>query len=143
MSPKKAISISNKKAFFDYQILENYEAGIVLTGNEIKAIREGRINITGSYVKLINGEVYWLGGDFNIPEDNQRTRKLLLHEDEIKRLAGKSSEDGLTIIPLKLYLKRGKAKLEIGVGKGLKKYDKRDKLKKRDTDREAARRVSI
>jgi SsrA-binding protein len=142
MSTKKAISVSNKKAFFDYQIIETYEAGIVLSGDEIKAIREGRINITGSYVKLINAEVFWLGGDFNNIEDRQRTRKLLLHEEEIKRLAGKSSEDGLTIIPLRLYLKRGKAKLEIGIGKGLKKYDKREKIKKRDTEREVARRLT-
>lgn len=142
MSGKKTISVSNKKAFFDYQIMETYEAGIVLVGEEIKAIREGRINITGSYVKLINGEVFWLGGDFNITGDRQRTRKLLLKEEEIKRLLGKSSEDGLAIIPIKLYIKRGKAKLEIGIAKGLKKYDKREKIKKRDTEREVSRRLS-
>jgi len=140
---KKDISIANKKAYFDYDILETIEAGIVLMGLEIKAIRSGRINISGSYVKIMNGEAFWLGGELNVLEgDRQRTRKLLLHQKEMKRLMGKSQEEGLTILPLKIYLRRGRAKLLIGIGKGLKKYDKREKIKKRDTEREAARGLS-
>lgn len=132
----------NKKARFDYEIIDSLEAGLVLTGLEIKAVRTGRLDMTGSYVKIINGEVFWLGGNFNLAEgDRQRTRKLLLHSNEIKRLAGKSQEQGLALIPLKLYLKRGKAKLELGIGRGLKKYDKRAKLKKKDQQREINRRI--
>jgi SsrA-binding protein len=141
--PKKNIEIYNKKARFDYQILESFEAGIVLLGEEIKAIRAGRANITGSYAKVINGEVFWLGGNFNLPTgDNQRTKKLLVKNEQIRRLIGKTQEEGLALIPLKLYLTRGKAKLELGLGRGLKKYDKRERLKKRVQEREIDRRVS-
>jgi len=136
------IYLSNKKAFFDFTIEENFEAGIALTGEEIKALREKRVTINSSYIKVINGEVFWLGGNFNIVQgDKQRTKKLLLHKDQIKRLAGKTQEQGLTIIPLHLYIKRGRAKLEIGLAKGKKKYDKREVIKRRDLDREAERKV--
>lgn len=143
MTDKKSpVQIQNKKAFFDYEIIENFDAGIVLTGDEIKAIRAKRVNITGSYVKVINNEVFWIGGNFNMGEsDNQRTKKLLLHEDEIKRLAGKSQERGYAIIPIKLYIKRGFAKLEIGLGKGKKEFDKRATLKKREQEREVDRKI--
>lgn len=137
---KTAEPVVNKKAYFDYEILDTLEAGIVLTGDEIKVVRAKHVTIAGSYVKIIGGEVFWLGGNFNLKEgDRQRTRKLLLHAEQISKLIGKSQEDGLTIIPLKLYLQRGRAKLEIGVCKGLKKYDKREKLKKRDNERDLAR----
>lgn len=133
-------TFNNKKAHFEYQITEDLEAGIVLTGLEIKAIRQGRVNLFGSYVKIMGEEAFWIGGIIEITEgDNQRTRKLLLHQKEIKRLIGKSKEEGLALIPLKLYLKKGRAKLLIGVGRGLKKHDKRDKLRQRDLDREAER----
>lgn len=132
----------NKKARFDYEILESLEAGIVLTGPEIKAIRNGRVSLTSSYAKIINGELFWLGGNFNLQEgDSQRTKKLLLHREQIKRLIGKSQEQGLAIVPLKLYLTRGKAKLEIAIARGKKKYDKRETIKKRDLEREMGRRV--
>lgn len=134
----------NKKARFDYEITDSLEAGIVLSSDEIKAIRNGRVDMTGSYAKIISGEVFWIGGNFNIAEgDRQRTRKLLLHKSEIDRLIGKSQEQGLTLLPLKMYLKRGRAKLELGIGKGLKKYDKRQKLKEKDQQREIDRRIKL
>lgn len=130
----------NKKAGFDYQILEDYEGGIVLTGLEIKAVRSGRIDITGSHIRVIGGEAFWLGGNFNVVEgDMQRTKKLLLHKEELKRLIGKSEEKGLTIVPLKLYIKRGKAKLLIALAKGKKIYDKRETIKKREQEIEQQR----
>jgi len=140
-SPKQ-ISIENKKAHFDYQILDSIEAGIALVGLEIKALRAKKVSITGSYVKIINGEVFWLGGNFDVVDgDRQRTRKLLLHSTEIGKLIGKSAEKGLTLVPLKLYMKRGRAKLEVGICKGLKKYDKREVMKKKDLERDADRSI--
>lgn len=142
-SAAQPISIVNKKAHFDYQILDSIEAGIALVGLEIKALRARKVTIAGSYVKIINGEVFWLGGNFDVTDgDRQRTRKLLLHASEISRLIGKSAEQGLTLVPIKLYLKRGKAKLEVGICKGLKKYDKREVLKKKDQSRDAARHMN-
>ena len=131
----------NKKAQFDYELSDFVEAGIVLLGEEIKAIRSGRVNISGSHIRIMHGEVYWIGGDFNLAGDGQRTRKLLLHKNQIQSLVGKTMEKGMTLIPLKLYLKKGRAKLEIGLGKGRKNFDKRDLLKKRDQERDAAQRV--
>lgn len=132
----------NKKARHDYEISDTLEAGIVLTGSEIKVIRQGRIDISTSYVKILNAELFWLGASFNMElGDRQRTKKLLVHQSELKHLLGKTQEKGMTIIPLKLYIKRGKAKLEIGLGKGLKKYDVREKLKKRDQERDIAERI--
>lgn len=130
----------NKKARFDYDILDSFETGIVLTGLEIKAIRNGRVEINGSYAKIMNGEVFWIGANFNIEEgDRQRTRKLLLHKEQISKLIGKTTEQGLALIPLKLYLTRGKAKLELGIGKGMKKYGKKQKIKEKDLDLDAQR----
>lgn len=127
----------NRKARHEYTILDSMEAGIVLIGDEIKAIRSGRVDMTSSYAKIINGEVFWLGGNINVDGgETQRTRKLLLSKDQIKKLIGKSQEQGLSLIPLKLYMTRGKAKIELGVGRGMKKYEKREKLKKRDTERD-------
>lgn len=124
----------NKKARHDYEIIDSMEAGIVLTGDEIKVIRQGRVDMTSSYVKILNGEVFWIGAVFNLLQgERQRTRKLLLHKDQIDKLIGKVQEKGLTLIPLKLYLARGKAKLEIGLGRGLKKFDKRE-IEKRKTE---------
>lgn len=140
MSKDNNKTLVNKKAYHDYKIADTFEAGIVLTGDEIKAIRAKGVNILGSYAKIISGEVFWLGGNFNIP-DGTRTKKLLLHKDEIKKLIGKLEEKGYSLVPLKLYLKRGKAKLELGLGKGLKKSDKREIIKKKDQQREAERGV--
>jgi len=135
--PKKESSkkkeFFNKKARHEYSIDDSFEAGIVLNGLEIKAIRNGRVDMSASYAKIMNGEVFWLGGNINVEEgDRQRTRKLLLKKTEIKKLIGKTAEKGLSLIPLKLYLTRGKAKLELGVGKGMKKYEKRSALKEKD-----------
>lgn len=145
MTEKKVqIDIKNKKAYFDYKIEEHFEAGIVLTGDEIKTVRARRVNMTGSYVKIIGGEIFWLGGNISVKlGDPQKTRKLLLHEAEIERLFGKVSEQGYAIIPLRLYMKRGRAKLEIGLGKGMKKYDVREKLKKQDIERDVAQTLRI
>ncbi|MEI6498885.1 MAG: SsrA-binding protein SmpB [bacterium] len=137
MTAKKDLQFFNKKARFDYHIDDVFEAGLVLTGQEIKAIRNGRVNLTGSYVKILNSEIFWLGGELSAENvENQRTRKLLLHRSEISKLIGKTNEKGLSLIPLKLYVKKGKAKLEVGIGIGLKKYDKREISKKKDQQRE-------
>ena len=135
---KKNIEFFNKKARHDYQITETFEAGIVLLGTEIKGIRGARVNMTGSYVKIINNELLWIGANIMVTDgDPQRNRKLLFHKDQLNKLALKTQKEGISIIPLKLYVTRGKAKLEVGIGKGMKKYDKREILKKRDQERES------
>ena len=139
------MEILNKKARYDYEILERYEAGIVLTGNEIKSIRKGSCNLKDSYVLVKNGEVFVLNmhisnydkGVSNL--DETRTRKLLLNRREINKLQGIVEIKGYTIIPVKLYLKNNIAKLEIAVAKGKHTYDKKEAIKRRDTEREAAR----
>lgn len=132
---------SNKKAFFDYQITDTWEAGLALTGLEIKAIRAKRVNITGSYVKPFTSsdgktELWWIGSHFNIENGDQtRTKKVLLHRAEIERIIGKLSAGEFTVVPLELYLNRGLAKLKIGLAERKKKYDKREQIKKKDVDR--------
>lgn len=138
---------SNKKAFFDYSISDDLEAGLVLTGEEIKAIRDKRVNISGSYVKpfMADGanELWWVGSNFNIENgDQSRSKKLLLHKIEIERLTGKLSAKNLTIVPLELYLSRGKAKLKIGLASRKQTADKRETLKKRDVERDIERRLN-
>lgn len=124
---KSGTKAVNKKASFNYEVRDEVEAGIVLTGLEIKAIRAGQVDLTSSHVRIISGEAFLLGSRINVPgEDLLRTRKLLLHKGQIARLAGKSQEKGLAIIPLKLYLKRGRAKVLIALGKGKKIHDKRE-----------------
>ena len=137
----------NRKAYFRYQILEKFEAGISLIGQEVKSIKSGRINLAGSYVVLKGEEVFLVGAKIpayqpkNAPPDYnpERSRKLLLTKSEIKFLVGKAKERGLTLIPLKVYTKRGKIKLEFGIAKGRKKADKREVIKKRETEREIRR----
>jgi SsrA-binding protein len=133
----------NKKAFHDYHIEEKYEAGIVLTGTEIKSIRAGKVNLRDSFAQVRRGEVtlhnmhvspYEQGNRYN--HEPLRTRKLLLHRDQINRLIGAIKEKGYTLVPLKVYLKNGLAKVEIALGKGKKEYDKRESLKKKDAQRE-------
>ncbi|MCX6810584.1 MAG: SsrA-binding protein SmpB [Candidatus Berkelbacteria bacterium] len=137
---RKSRNTINRKARFEYELVENLEAGIVLTGEEIKAIRANKIQLTGSHIKIIGGEAWWVGGIISVVSgDQQRTRKLLLHSEEIQRLVGKSDEKGLTIIPTKLYLKHGRAKIEIALARGKKLHDKREVLKSRDSEREARR----
>lgn len=133
--------IYNKKARFDYNIAESFEAGIALTGEEIKAIRAGRVSLANSYAKILNGEIFWLGGNFIGTSQPDRTKKLLFHKEQIKRLIGKVSEEGMALIPIKLYLKNGRAKMELGLGRGKKKYDKRETIKRRDQEREVERGV--
>ena len=134
------MEINNRKANYDYQILETIETGIVLTGTEIKSIRNGSANLKDSYAIIKNDEVYILnmhishyeeGNIFN--HDETRTRKLLLHKKEILKLNEKVKLQGLTLVPLKLYFKKNKAKLLIGLAKGKKTYDKREAMKKRDS----------
>ena len=138
----------NRQARHDYAIIDSWEAGIVLTGTEVKALREGKANISDAYGIVRNGEIYLLnlhispyerGGYVN--HDPTRTRKLLLHRKEIRRLIGAVEREGLTLIPLELYFKKGKAKVALALGKGKKLHDKRDAEKQRDADREIARAV--
>ncbi|MFR5263187.1 MAG: SsrA-binding protein SmpB [Christensenellales bacterium] len=138
---------NNKKARHEYFVDEVYEAGLVLTGTEIKSIRNGRVSIKEAYAKIINGEAlilgmnissYEQGNRFNV--DPLRPRKLLLHRREINKLIGKLKVGGITLIPLRIYLNdRGKAKIEIAVARGKKLYDKRDSIAKRDTERKMQR----
>lgn len=139
---RKSKSLINRKAKFEYTFVESLEAGIVLTGEEIKAIRANKVNLTGSHVKIIGGEAWWVGGNISVVKgDQQRTRKLLLHAEEIGRLIGKSEEKGLTIVPTKIYLNHGRAKLEIALSRGKKLHDKRNVMKQRELDRESARSI--
>lgn len=137
---------TNRKAFHDYSIEETHEAGIVLTGTEIKSVRAGSVNLRDSYAVVRDGQMwlqnvhispYEAGNRFNV--DPYRTRKLLLHRKEINRLMGKAQEKGLTIVPLRIYLKKNRAKVEIALVKGKREFDKRDSISKRDSDREIQR----
>lgn len=145
MSGKKIICV-NKKASHSYFIEDKFEAGLVLQGTEVKALRNGRANLKESYAKVTNGEVflhqchispYTHGNRQN--HDPIRPRKLLLHKQEIRKLIGKVTERGYTLVPIRLYFSRGKAKLEFGLGKGKKLHDKRHSLKEKDAKREMQR----
>jgi len=135
---------TNKRAFFDYQILETYEAGIELKGYEVKSIKTGRINLAGSYAVLKNNQVWLINADVppyqpkNTPSDYdpKRSRRLLLRKTEIKGLIGQIQEKGLTLVPLKVYTKNRKIKIEIGLAKSRKKVDKRELIKKRESEKE-------
>ncbi len=141
--------VENKRAKFDYEILETYEAGIELRGFEVKAIKSGRINLAGSYVVVRNNGARFLNADIspyqpkNMPADydSKRTRRLLLRKSELRNLIGRIQEKGLTLVPLKIYTKgkAGRIKIEIGLGKSRKKRDKRELIKKRETEREMRR----
>ena len=141
------IVCQNKKAFHDYEIVETLEAGIVLVGTEVKSLREGRANLKDSYAKVRKGEVYLIGLHISpyshasaaSNHEPERTRKLLLHGREIKRLMGKTQERGFSLVALKVYFKEGKAKVEMGLAKGKAQYDKRETLKKRSWEREKGR----
>lgn len=139
----------NRRAGFDYALLERYEAGIALNGCEVKSLRGGRVTLKDSYAAMTKrGEAmihnmyiapYEPGNRYN--EDPYRSRKLLLHRDELNRLAGKLSEKGATLVPVKLYFKKGYAKLEIALAKGKRKYDKRESILKRESEREIDRKM--
>jgi len=141
--------VENKRAKFDYEILETLEAGIELRGFEVKSIKSGRINLAGSYVVVRNNGARFLNADIspyqpkNMPADydSKRTRRLLLRKSELRNLIGRIQEKGLTLVPLKIYTKgkAGRIKIEIGLGKSRKKRDKRELIKKRGTEREMRR----
>lgn len=132
----------NKKAWHEYEILEKFEAGPVLTGQEIKAIRFGRVSLAGTFCRIQNHEAYVLNMHLANTDEPERTRKLLLHKSQIQNLLSKTQQKGFALIPLSLYLKKGKAKLEIALARGKKIYDKRETIKKRDLRRQAERELS-
>ena len=140
---KIQIVAQNKKARHDYHILDVYEAGLVLTGSEVKSLRKGQCQLKDSHVDIHNGQMFLLGthiskyleSSYNNHEP-ERPRKLLMHKKQIDRLQGSIKQKGLTVIPLKVYFKSAKAKVEIGVAKGKKLYDKREVIKQRDIQRE-------
>ncbi|MEE8574632.1 MAG: SsrA-binding protein SmpB [Thermodesulfobacteriota bacterium] len=141
------IVCQNRKAYHDYFIEETYEAGMVLEGCEVKSLRDGRASLKESFARVRGEEVFlcnmhitpYKQGDTFTQPDPTRTRKLLLNKREIKKLIGKTKEKGYTLIPTKVYFKRGKAKVALGLGKGKKHYDKRDTLKKKTVEREVAK----
>ncbi|WP_457621314.1 SsrA-binding protein SmpB [Persephonella sp.] len=137
---------TNKVAYHNYNIIETYEAGIVLKGSEVKSIREGSVNLRDSFVRIDNGEAFIYNMYIapykpasKLQHDPYRKRKLLLHKREILKLMGKVQEKGLTIIPTKVYLKNGKVKIEIALAKGKAKYEKREAIKERDMKRELSK----
>ncbi len=140
--------VENRRARFEYQILESLEAGLVLTGTEVKSIRAGGVSLSEAYARIRDGEAWLVGmhippykqGSFSNTEPN-RPRKLLLHKEEIARLQSRIGEKGLTIVPLRLYFTRGMAKLQLGVARGKKLWDKRADAAKRDVEREIAAHV--
>ncbi len=144
--PGEKLICTNRQARYDYHIEESFEAGLALQGTEVKSLRDGRANLKDSYAAVDDGEVYLYechispypnGGYAN--HEPKRPRKVLLHKKEIRRLLGKTQERGLTLIPLKLYFLRGRAKVELALARGKKLYDKREDMKRRDADREIER----
>ncbi len=139
--------IRNKKAYFNYEILEKFEAGIELLGTEVKSLRQGTVRLKDAFARIKNGEVWLVHAHFSqygpasrFNHDPERPRKLLLHKREISRLTSKVEEKGLALLPLKIYFNsRGLAKVSMGLGRGKRKYDKRDAIRKRDQRREMER----
>ena len=145
----KKVIAENRKAFFDYTIIESYQAGVVLAGTEVKSIRLGQVNLKDSFARIENGEIwlynmhvspYQQGGRYNL--DPIRQRKLLMNKNEMKKLIGRVQEKGLTLIPLKLYLMGNWVKVDLALAKSKKLYEKREKIKKKETEREVARAFS-
>jgi SsrA-binding protein len=151
MAPKGTkVVASNRRARHDYDVLDTFECGIVLTGSEVKSIRDGKIQLKDSYARVQDGEM-WLHGVHVAPyayahgdnaHDPDRSRKLLLHRSEIDELTARTQQDSLTLVPLSVYFKEGRAKVELALAKGRRSYDKRQAIAKRDADREAARAMS-
>ena len=140
----------NRKAGYDFHLLEHFEAGLVLAGTEVKSIREGRINLRDSFCRLERGEAYLLNahiGQYShggyASHDPMRPRKLLLHREELNKLLGKTAERGLTIVPLRMFLKNGRVKLEIALAKGKKTFDKRETIRRREAERETRAAVKM
>jgi SsrA-binding protein len=144
----RKILATNRRAFFDYEILDRYEAGLVLTGTEIKSMRAGRVDLRDAYARPQNGEL-WLSNLYIAPfdpagssnHDPRRPRKLLLHRDEIERLTGTAAEKGYTIVALRLYIKNHVAKAELALARGKRQYDKRQSIINRELDMEARRAI--
>jgi len=137
---------TNRKAYHDYNILETFEAGIALLGSEIKSVRDNRVSLGEAYVRADGGELWLVGAHIAryeaasyMSHEPTRARKLLMHRKEIRILMGKLAEKGLTLIPLRMYIKERTAKLEIGLGRGKKLYDKRETIMRRESDREIER----
>jgi SsrA-binding protein len=146
--PNIKIVCQNKKARYDYEILEVIEAGMVLLGTEVKSLRQGRAHLKDSYARVKDGELFLMQSHispyshaYHDNHDPDRVRKLLVHKREIKRLQGKTQEKGLTLVPLKIYLKNGKAKVELGLARGKRTYDKRETLKRKTEQRELERAI--
>ncbi|UOD35497.1 SsrA-binding protein SmpB [Deferribacteraceae bacterium V6Fe1] len=140
------ILAQNKKAFYDYEIIETFEAGIELKGTEVKSCKSGKVNLRDSFIKVKDGEAFLLNTHISEYEKGNianheptRTRKLLLHKREINRLIGKAQEKGLTIVPLKIYLKKNLVKVEIALVKGKQSHDKRNTIKEKDLKKEISR----
>ena len=152
MAKKKGMKLiaNNKKAFHDYFIEDTYEAGIALAGTEVKSLRMGKCSIKESFIRVENGEVYIYGMHISPYEkgnifnrDPLRVKKLLLHKSEIRKMKGKIAEKGYTLVPLKVYFNRSLVKVEIGLAKGKKLYDKRQDIAKKDQRREAERKFKV
>ncbi len=133
----------NRKAFHDYHMVETFEAGLVLLGTEVKAIREGRVNLRDSYARVEDGEIFLYNVNISpyshrgsAHHEPLRRRKLLLRREEIRKLIGKTIERGMTLVPVRMYFKNGRVKVAVSLAKGKKEYDKREAIKQRDTDRE-------
>ena len=133
----------NRKAFHDYHLLETFEAGVALLGTEVKAIREGRVNLRDSFARVEDGEVFLYNVNISsyshrgyADHEPLRRRKLLLHRDEIRKLIGKTMDRGMTLVPTRLYFKKGRVKVAVSLAKGKKDYDKRETVKRREADRE-------
>ena len=147
MAHDKQVAV-NRKAFFDYEVLERIEAGLVLTGTEIKSVRAGRVDLRGSYARLEDGELWLHGLHISAYDhtgmgnhDPKRPRKLLMHREQIVNISGKVSQKGLALVPLRLYVKKHWAKAELGLVRGKRQYDKRRAIMDRERDREAQRAV--
>ena len=148
---RELIMIINKRAYYDYEILETLEAGIVLTGQEVKSVKLGQMSLKGSYAAIKNMEVWLINAHITsykkagplLGYDPTHTRKLLFHKKEINFLIGKSKAKGLTLLPLKVYTEKGRIKVLIGLGKGKKKYDKREVIREREAKREIGRTMKI
>jgi SsrA-binding protein len=133
----------NRKAFHDFHLLESFEAGVALLGTEVKAIREGRVNLRDSFARVEDGEVYLYNVNISpyshrgyADHEPLRRRKLLLHRDEIRKLIGKTVEKGMTLVPTRMYFKKGRVKVAVSLAKGKKDYDKRETIKRREAERE-------
>ena len=151
MEPEyKKVICTNKKAYYNYNIEQTCEAGLVLKGTEVKSLRLGKVSLGDSYAEIKNSEIYLINCHISLypfasheQHDPLRPKKLLLHKREIKRLIGKLKQRGLTLIPLRIYFYKGKAKVELGLARGKRKIDKREEIKKRDEERLMQKRYKI